>query len=500
MKVYLMYPDRDFDPKQEPPWNADDLVQDMELEIIFDTMAQEDEFLYKIARTALLSSLEDPDIIRYRQGIMQDAIRHPDVVRAIYALPLEAIENKRRHWMGIFGNSPASILSSGSEMMRMFIELLKRLRKIADENANTFESKGFRRFFEMLQRELDDEFFATAETQLKELRFRSGVLLSAELGRGAEGTHYVLRRPRQEGNWIKQLVTSTFRECAFSIPQRDNHGARAIAEIRDRGINRVANAVGQSADHIDNFFGVLRNELAFYIGGLNLYERLSDFGEPVTFPEVFPAEQRKRSFKELYDVSLALTKAQKVVGNDVNAHGKDAMIITGANQGGKSTFLRSLGQAQILMQSGLFVPAREFRANVAAGIFTHFRREEDTSMVSGKLDEELSRMSDIIDHLRPHSAVLFNESFAATNEREGSEIAQQVVSALLDEKVQVFFVTHLYTFARKLYERKAENILFLRAERLPDGTRTFKMIEGEPLQTSYGKDLYRKIFERRKLS
>ena len=500
MKVYLMYPDRDFDPKQEHPWNADDLVQDLELEIIFDTMAQEDEFLYEIARTGLLTSLEDPDLIRYRQEIMQDVIRHPNVVRAIYALPLEAIENKRRHWMGIFGNSPTSILSSGAEMMRMFIELLKRLRKIADQNANSFKSEGFRRFFEMVQQELDDKFFVTAETQLKELKFRSGVLLSAELGRGAEGTHYVLRRPRREGNWIQQLVTSTFHECAFSIPQRDNHGARAIAEIRDRGINRVANAVGQSADHIDNFFGVLRNELAFYVGGLNLYERISEIGEPTTFPRVFPAERRERSFEGLYDISLALTKAQKVVGNDVNADGKDAMIITGANQGGKSTFLRSLGQAQLLMQCGLFVPAKEFRANVASGIFTHFRREEDKSMVSGKLDEELSRMSDIIDHLRPHSAVLFNESFAATNEREGSEIAKQVVSALLEEKVQVFFVTHLYTFARKMYERGTENILFLRAERLPDGTRTFKMIEGEPLQTSYGKDLYRKIFERSRLS
>ncbi len=493
MKVCLMHPDRDFDPKQELPWNTDDLVQDLELEILFDTMAKDDEFLYQVARTAVLSSLGDPEVIRYRQEIMEDCIRNPKIVQEIYSIPLTAIENKRRHWMGIFGKSPTSILSSGSEMMRMFLELLKHLRKASDY-AGRFESRGFRRFFEMVRRELDDEFFATAETQLKELGFRSGVLLSAELGRGAEGTHYVLRRPRREGSWFKQLVTSTLHECAFNIPQRDNHGARAIAEIRDRGINQVANAVGQSADHIDNFLGVLRNELAFYIGGLNLYDRLSELGEPVVFPEVLPADRRQRSFEGLYDASLALTKEQEVVGNDVSAEDKDAMIITGANQGGKSTFLRSLGQAQLLMQCGLFVPAKEFHANVAAGIFTHYRREEDESMTSGKLDEELSRMSAIIDHLKPNAVVLFNESFAATNEREGSEIARQVVRALMDEGVQVFFVTHLYAFARRLYEQGRSDVLFLRAERLPDGTRTFRMIEGEPLQTSYGKDLYREIF------
>ncbi len=494
MKVYLMYPDRDFDPKQELPWNADDLVQDLELEIVFDTMAQDEEFLYQVARTAVLSSLDDPEVVRYRQEIMEDCIRNPEIVRDIYGIPLEAIENKRRHWMGIFGNSPTSILSSGAEMMRMFLGLLRKLRKLSDDYSDRFRSRGFRRFFDMIRRELDDDFFATAERQLKESRFRSGVLLSAELGRGAEGTHYVLRRPKREGSWLKQLVTSTLHECAFNIPQRDNHGARAIAEIRDRGINQVANAVGQSADHIDDFIGVLRNELAFYIGGLNLYDRLSELGEPVAFPVVFPADRRERSFEGLYDVSLALTKGRKVVGNDVSADGKDALIITGANQGGKSTFLRSLGQAQLLMQCGLFFPAHEFRSTVTTEICTHYRREEDESMTSGKLDEELSRMSAIIDHLKPNAVVLFNESFAATNEREGSEIARQVVNALLDEGVQVFFVTHLYAFARQMYEHRHDDILFLRAERLPDGTRTFKMIEGEPLQTSYGRDLYREIF------
>jgi DNA mismatch repair ATPase MutS len=90
--------------------------------------------------------------------------------------------------------------------------------------------------------------------------------------------------------------------------------------------------------------------------------------------------------------------------------------------------------------------------------------------------------------------ILFNESFAATNEREGSEIAMQITRALLDRGVKVSFVTHLHEFARALFDRKMANALFLRAERLPDGTRSFRMIEGEPLQTSYGKDLYDGVF------
>jgi DNA mismatch repair ATPase MutS len=143
----------------------------------------------------------------------------------------------------------------------------------------------------------------------------------------------------------------------------------------------------------------------------------------------------------------------------------------------------------------MFVPAESFSSNVCDGLFTHYKREEDATMKSGKLDEELSRMSDIVDKITPNSMVLFNESFAATNEREGSEIARQIVSALLEKRLKVFYVTHLYQFAHGFVDKKTENVLFLRAEREADGGRTFKLVEGEPLQTSYGEDLYNMIFD-----
>ena len=109
-------------------------------------------------------------------------------------------------------------------------------------------------------------------------------------------------------------------------------------------------------------------------------------------------------------------------------------------------------------------------------------------------DEELSRMSVIVDHVKPNALVLFNESFASTNEREGSEIATQIVSALLEGRIKVFFVTHLYHFASSFAARRLSSVAFLRAERRADGTRPFRLVEAEPLQTSYGEDLYTAIF------
>jgi DNA mismatch repair ATPase MutS len=184
----------------------------------------------------------------------------------------------------------------------------------------------------------------------------------------------------------------------------------------------------------------------------------------------------------------------RVVGNEIAANGKRLVVITGANRGGKSTFLRALGLAQLMMQCGMFVPAESFRAGVSSGVFTHFKREEDATMESGKLDEELRRMSTIVDRIKPDSVILLNESFASTNEREGSEIARQIIRALLESGVRVFCVTHLFDLAQSLYRAHGSGAVFLRAERLPDGRRTFRLIEGEPLATSYGEDLYARIF------
>jgi DNA mismatch repair ATPase MutS len=265
--------------------------------------------------------------------------------------------------------------------------------------------------------------------------------------------------------------------------------------MRHRGISRVAIALAQSAVHVLGFFTMLRTELAFYVGCLNLHARLTAKGEPACIPTPVLAGERKQHFRGLYDVALSLHKEGRVIGNSNAADGKTLVIITGANQGGKSCFLRSIGLAQIMMQSGMFVGAESFTGELCHALFTHYKREEDATMKSGKLDEELARLSGIVDRIVPNSMLLFNESFAATNEREGSEIARQVVSALLEKHAKVFFVTHLYQFARTFFEMKADAALFLRAEREAGGTRTFRLLEGEPFETSYGEDLYRQIFE-----
>ncbi len=497
MKVFLLYPERDFDPSQELPPSTMELTQDLELNTLFAAMAQGDEFLFKVARQVVLSSLDEIDPILYRQEILKDCLEHPDVIRQIYRIPLEFMERKRSQWLWVSTrySGSSSILSSAQQMLAASLDLLWKLRKIADAHIETFASRGFRRFFAMIQQELDDEYLAIVERHIRALRFSDGVLLSAQLGMGNEGANYMLCRPNgADQHWVRRLFDRRSPAYSYTLHPRDDHGARVLGDLRDRGVARAANAVAQAADHIESFFKVLQLELAFYIGCLNLHGQLQQWEAPVTFPQPLPADGRRLSGTGLYDVTLALTMKQKVVGNDVAADGKSLVVITGPNQGGKTTLLRGMGLAHLMMQSGMFVAAESFSANLCTALFTHFKRAEDKAMESGKFQEELKRMSAIVDHLTENALLLCNESFAATNEREGSEIASQIVSALLERHIKVFYVTHLYEFARRFYEKEAANVLFLRAERLSDGGRTFKLKPGKPLETSYGADLYHRIF------
>jgi DNA mismatch repair ATPase MutS len=495
VKVFLMNRDRDFELERELPPNEKALTQDLELETLLEAMAAGDEFLLDVARKAVLSSLDDPEAIVYRQRVLADCVDRQPIVRAIYELAVEAthVERQAGMYLSLAHSSPDTILSRSVRILEGLVDVLKRLRKLADDEAGNFRSEGFTRFFAMLEQELDDEYLRTLHRYLKELKFERGVLISAQLGKGNKGVGHVLRKPRLR-SWVERIPGKGPAGYGFTIPPRDENGFKALDDIRGRGINLVSNALGQSTDHVVSFFRVLRTELGFYLGCLNLQARLTEKGEPTCFPEPLPAETLAFSTTGLYDVALTLHLKPRVVGNDLDADGKSLVMITGANQGGKSTFLRSVGLAQLMMQSGMFAPAESLGANVSAGVFTLYKRAEDATMESGKLDEELSRMSEIADLITPGCLLLCNESFAATNEREGSEIARQVVRAMTEAGIKVFFVTHLYDLAHGFYAQHLENAQFLRAERQPDGRRTFRVVEGEPLPTSYGEDSYRRIF------
>jgi hypothetical protein len=493
MKAHLLYANADLDVTDPINEHHTTAATDLGLDSVLATMAGGDPFFMQVAAKVLSESLTGRRAMRYRQQVLRDCLENPDVVRTIYDLANAAIAAEHKEWT--LGRSPELLLSRSVSVLTAFIQLLRQLRDVASENAQRFSSPAFGALFDSLQAELDDQFFAAVDAHLKALRFQDGLLLSAELGAGFKANNVVARLPDQtHRSWRDRLRPALRNPYAITIPQRDDAGARALGEMRARGVEVISNALGQSVEHVLSFFVMLRIELAFYLGCLNLYRELTRIGMPLCFPDPTDSPIRNLKATQLYDAGLALRLQQPIVGNDVHAEGIRMVVVTGANQGGKSTFLRSLGLAQLLMQAGMFVPAARLSASPCSGIFTHFKREEDETLSSGKFDEELNRMTGLVDAIRPNGLLLMNESFSSTNETEGAEIGTTVVDGLRDAGVNIAFVTHSYELARRLRAENRTDAKFLRAQREADGSRTFHIVEADPLPTSFGADLYRRIF------
>lgn len=490
MKVFLMHPNRDAGFSSA---NAADFAEDLALDVLLDAAAAGDRHVYGVMTAACVDAWQNDAVtVLYRQEVLKDCLTNPSLLRQFYAISLEPFGRERGWEFSLFGQDPSSMLSSSVRTLRGCLGVLRRLRNLCLRNAASFASEGFRQFFGTLERNLDDAYLDAANADLKNLAFQHGILLSAQVGAGGKGAAVKLRKPLpRDLSWINKMLSPWQRSLTLQLHPRDEAGGQAFSELQNRGLALISEALYQSAEHVLSFLKALRAELSFYIGCLNLYEALNRIGETVAFPE--PSTGKRRlSCRNLRDVCLALTMERGVVGNDVDGDGKALVIITGANRGGKSTFLRSIGIAQLMMQCGMFVTADTFVSSLHTGLFTHYKRSEDRSMRSGKFDEELGRMSAIANRIHRGAIVLFNESFAATNEREGAEIARQIILALLENEITVFFVSHMYELAR-LFQANTDT-LFLRAERADDGTRSFRLRAAKPLQQSYGADLYNRIF------
>jgi DNA mismatch repair ATPase MutS len=470
--------------KPELCFDRDALQADLELKRLLDHMSKGDEAIYAACRDVLFRPLQSAEAIEYRREILKDALQNPNEVRRLFTIASESERVKKRftasaYWGDSFKNAV--------DLLKAYTKLLRDLRDSAEKMQQSFQSDGFRQLLELLKRELTDAYFAEVSESLKEVSNVDNILVSVKLGSHLQSIDYTLRR-KEKGFWLRWAMAASFTADAELNPEE----LADISERHERAISEASNVLKWSAMYVEGFFNLLRTELAFYVGCLNLSDKLRELTMPTCYPSLLPCESRERSWRGMYDVSLALLKNTAVVGNDLEVSGKCLYLITGANQGGKSTFLRSLGQAQLMAQCGMFVGAESFAAPLCRGVFTHFKREEDSGMDSGRLDEELGRMSQIFDVLKPGSVVLMNETLSSTNEREGSEICGQVTKAMIENGVEVFSVTHLYIYAVS-FQGDCQT-QFLRAQRRDDAERTFKILPGEPLETAFGEDLYRKIF------
>lgn len=502
MKVNLLYPREQRSYEDVVPFR-NDLADDLLLDSIVNIMSKNDRFMFQTCKRLMLEPLTDIKHIYYRQAAIKDAIENKKTVLDLYTTVAEVVtdlsnckdRNKKK------GNPSAAIRVIDSiEILDILATGLERLKNEITLSYGKFSSNNFVMFYDEFISEFDTNFMSMIHEKrkaLQALQVGGEIQISARLGAGLKADNFLVNsvveyQSKRKFEKIESLFSTLIKKDEIRINFEDLQLNRDCKDLENAGLLHIANGFDEFSREIQKFFDSLRQQLAFLYGCANLHTHMNGMTFPLCFP-IFDESLRSPISNDLYDLSLAISMLRMPITNSLPDGDTLLFLITGTNRGGKTTFLRSVGAAQLMAQCGMFVPARTFRTGIYRRIFSHFVRNEDSTMNSGKLEEELSRLSKIIDYVKPGSIILLNESFATTSEREGANIAEEIIQAFYDNQITCLFVTHIYAFAKKAYDENLKLTQFLQAERLEDGTRTYKILPGEPSMTGYGMELYNEI-------
>ena len=536
MKVCLLYISKERS-DDKPYFDTASIIKDLGLKHLFVSAAKrliyengavksvekEDTYLMETLRNVMMVPLRSEEEIIYRQEILKDFIKNEDMVRELYSICTDVI--RRWNELGRGGreklkqSNQAMRLTADIRILHLFSDSLGKIKTILKDPSLKIESgglAGFRDDFmnafpdekeELLRDVLGDISFYTDgsddEDEGREKIVRPRIVMESGLEDGLKFSSLKLEEVSSRGEKfykpgsakykLRELVNSRTPD-SFSAVNDARIGEQS--QMLEYGIvSFLVEEMKRMMEEFQSFFDRLRFQTAFYLAAVQLKAQMERISGEWCFPEV--CDRRDLEFIQLRELVMALERHVDVVGNSCSIMNKDLLIVTGANQGGKSTFLRSIGIAQVMMQSGLMVMAGKYRAGIFPRLFVHFTRREDSEMNSGRLDEELGRMNRIVEQIGDGSMILLNESFATTTEREGSVIAYDIIRALGEAGVRILTVTHLLSFAKRVYEESVKDgslgVEFLSAERKDDGRRTFRMIRHAPELTSFGLDLYEEI-------
>ncbi len=217
----------------------------------------------------------------------------------------------------------------------------------------------------------------------------------------------------------------------------------------------------------------LQRELAFYLSFYDFQKHMEYYGHVFCFPEFCREEMRVR---DGYDLALAWKnqeEGKKVVCNDYFYQGEERfLVVTGPNQGGKTTFARSAGQLVYFSLLGLPVPAQEARLPLFTELVTHFSVEESMESGRGKLQEELIRLSPMLQEEKSHAFVVINELFTSAATMDATRMGRKVMEHFLGRDCYGIYVTHIEELARES-ERIVSMVASVAGERRH--MRTYKM-------------------------
>lgn len=488
-------------------------------------------------QSVILTLTTDIDTIRYRQAILKDLLRSPALVRQLEEV-LDAIITLESYlvvpqWKDNLLRQVAWRLSE----LERFVDTVVALDDILTEASDNIQSEGLVKLRQAIKDTLGGEIFQQLRDELPTLipqirRIRSitvGINLDEEMRPVSATLLDTHQEPLAKESMLSRLLGMNKQEGILG----PLHDARKISgipdsqvELRDRKspfmpalFKDLSELLDETSQPIiqtlrkytqinSQFLIALKLDIAFYLGAVQMIKRVRESGLAMCEPEALSLEARTTDLDGLYNINLCLQYLAKqettehIVGNNARFDEDGRIfILTGPNQGGKTTYTQAVGLAHLLFQAGLYVPAKSARLSPVDNIHTHFAAEERPNLEAGRLGEEARRLNTIFNHATQYSLVLLNESLSSTAATESLFIAQDVVRAFRLLGVRAIFATHLHDLAADAPRLNEETdgdsriisvVSQVEVEQDESGQtvqRTYKIVPSPPVSKSYAIEL-----------
>jgi DNA mismatch repair protein MutS len=249
-----------------------------------------------------------------------------------------------------------------------------------------------------------------------------------------------------------------------------------VARLNPDVFGALAGYCGRHRDYLDATVGRFDREVQFYLAYLELIERFKAVGLPFCYPHV-SARAKDIAGEESFDLALAnklVPEGGTVVCNDFYLEEPERIfVVTGPNNGGKTTFARMFGQLHFLASLGLPVPGKSARLFLPDRIYTHFEREENIETLRGKFEDELVRVHEILEQATSQSVLVMNESFNSTTLNDALFVGTEVMRRVLELGLLGVYVTFVDEIASL-----SEATVSMVSQVVPENPaqRTFKLV------------------------
>lgn len=433
----------------------------------------------RFVAATLAELCDNPAVIAYRQDALDDLLRLPDLAARCAALLPQlatlASAGQASRWSDMI---PLVQIGDRLAELDSYVTCVEGLSEALDAAAAELRSDallGLREFLAGTRADPEYQRLAGELPQLRasldaagsvtlginldgQLRPDSATLLSINPGRFAgKGTLFERLFGDRAGADALRGISALFKAEEGRQREPEHELFRDLNRLLERIALPIADALANYARVNGAPLAGLAPELAFYLGAARLAAELRAAGLPLCQPALAPADERACQVEDAYNLDLALrlrlaegaaTLRQKVVTNRVAADASAPIaIVTGPNSGGKTTYTRAIGQAQVLAQAGLLVPGSSARISPVDSIYSHFAAPERADIGGGRLAEELERLAQIFSQATRHSLILLNEPLASTDHAAARALCRDVLAGLQLLGARAVFVTHIYELA-----------------------------------------------------